>query len=75
MNGLLDLLDWLEENKIYYRLNKVNDNILVEVAIPGERWEIEVLRSGVLQVERFISTGEITGDLTLDDVFAMLNEQ
>lgn len=75
MNELFNLLDCLEENKIYYRLNKVNENILVEVAIPGERWEIEVLRNGTLQLERFVSTGEITGDLTLGEVFAMLNEQ
>ena len=74
MNVLLDLLDWLEENKIYYRLNKVNDNVLVEVAVPGERWELEVLRNGAIQIERFISTGEITGELTLDHVFAMLSE-
>ena len=74
MNVLLDLLDWLEENKIYYRLNKVNDNVLVEVAVPGERWELEVLRNGTIQIERFISTGEITGELTLDHVFAMLSE-
>ena len=72
MNELLDLLDWLEENKIYYRLNKVNENILVEVAIPGERWEIEVQRNGILQVERFVSTGEIAGEQTLDDIFSML---
>lgn len=72
MNELLDLLEWLEENKIYYRLNKVNENILVEVAIPGERWEIEVQRNGILQVERFVSTGEIAGEQTLDDIFSML---
>ena len=75
MNKLLDLLERLEENKIYYRINKVNDNILVEVAIPGERWEIEVLRSGLIQIEKFISTGEIIGELTPNDVFAMLGEQ
>ena len=72
MNELLDLLEWLEENKIYYRLNKVNDNILVEVAIPGERWEIEVLRNGEIQVERFISTGEVMGPLTLNVVRSLL---
>ena len=74
MNELLDLLEWLEENKIYYRLNKVNDNILVEVAIPGERWEIEVLRSGEIQIERFISTGEVMGPLTLNAVRSLLCE-
>ena len=75
MNELLDLLDWLEENKIYYRLNKVNENILVEIAIPGERWEIEVQRSGILQVERFVSSGEIAGELALDDIFSMLSDR
>ena len=42
---LLAILEELDNKGIYYRLNKVNtenDTILIEMAIPGERWEIEI---------------------------------
>ena len=39
---LIEFLNKLEENNIYYRLNKVRpDALMAEVAVPGERWEIE----------------------------------
>ena len=44
MERLLDFLNKLEDNHIYYRLNKVRDAILVEIAVPGARWEVEFLR-------------------------------
>ena len=37
MDQLLDFLDALEARSIYYRLNRVSDAILVEIAVPGER--------------------------------------
>ena len=40
MRNLLSFLESLEANKIYYRLNKIRDSILVEIAVPGQRWEI-----------------------------------
>ena len=69
MDRLLDFLNKLEENHIYYRLNKVRDAIMVEVAIPGERWEVEFLRDGSIEVEKFITTAEIMGPSALDALF------
>lgn len=69
MERLLDFLNKLEENHIYYRLNKVRDAIMVEVAIPGERWEVEFLRDGSIEVEKFITTAEIEGPSALDALF------
>lgn len=69
MQKLLDFLNRLEENHIYYRLNKVRDAILVEIAVPGQRWEVEFFRDGTIDVEKFITTGEITGASALDDLF------
>ena len=69
MEKLLSFLDRLEENKIYYRLNKVRDAIMVEVAVPGERWEVEFFEDGRIEVERFISEGEILDEKALDDLF------
>lgn len=59
MRNLLNFLESLEANKIYYRLNKIRDSILVEIAVPGQRWEIEFFSDGSVQVEKFISEGII----------------
>ena len=69
MDGLLDFLSKLEEHDIYYRLNQVRDAILVEIAIPGERWEVEFFRDGSVEVERFITSGKIEGTSVLDSLF------
>lgn len=69
MNNLIDFLDKLEERKIYYRLNKIRDSILVEIAVPGQRWEVEFFPDGDIQVEKFISDGEIKGKTELDVLF------
>ena len=41
IKGLIDFLNKLEARKIYFKLNKVRpDAIMVEVAVPGQRWEV-----------------------------------
>ena len=65
MDQLLDFLDSLEERSIYYRLNRVRDAILVEIAVLGERWEVEFDRDGNVQTERFLSEGRIGNDTEL----------
>ena len=68
MKKLLDFLDFLDSNEIYYRLNKVNENLLVEIAIPGQRWEVEFLPNGNVQVEKFISDGYIHTEKVLEEL-------
>lgn len=69
MRKLLSFLSMLEQNCIHYKLNKTRDSILVEVAVPGQRWEIEFFANNQIEVERFISTGEIEDDTSLDSLF------
>jgi len=69
MDKLLDFLDKLDSKNIYYRLNKIRDSILVEIAVPGERWEVEFFADGDIQIERFISTAEILGESGLEILF------
>ena len=69
MRILLEFLRKLEENNIYYKLNKIRESILVEIAVPSERWEVEFFENGEIQVERFTSNGEITGEESLDLLF------
>ena len=69
MNELIDFLDRLEECAIYYQLNKIRDSILVEVTVPGQRWEVEFFSDGHIEVEKFISDGEIFGKEELKALF------
>lgn len=61
-----EFLDKLEEKGIYYKLNKVRDAIMVEVAVPGERWEIEFMCDGQIVTEKFKSTGIEFGEEELE---------
>lgn len=59
VKSLVDFLEKLEQRKIYYRLNKIRDSILVEIAVPGQRWEVEFMVDGSIEIEKFLSDGTI----------------
>ena len=68
---LLTFLSSLEDRKISYSLNHVReDAVMVEVAVPGERWEVEFLADGSVDVERFVSTGTLCGEDALGELLA-----
>jgi len=69
ISDIISLLDKLDEKKIYYRLSKIRSSILIEVAVPGERWEIEYMSDGSVEVEKFTTTGEILGKEEIDVLF------
>jgi hypothetical protein len=64
-------LNQLKQKHISYTLaHNREEAIMVLVATPGERWEIEFLSDGGIEVEKFISTGEIIGPESLEELFA-----
>jgi hypothetical protein len=68
-NKLTKFLKQLEQDKIHYTLASHRDDaIMVLVTVPGERWEIEFLGDGSVEVERFISAGEICGEEALHEL-------
>ena len=69
MEKLLEFLNELEAKKIYYKLNKVRDAIMVEIAVPGERWEVEFFDDGNIEIEKFISSGDIFDESELKAFF------
>lgn len=77
LNELIELLERLEERKIYYKLNKTrNDTIMIEVAVPGQRWEIEYNTYGKspehnckIEIEKFISNGTLYDESELETLF------
>lgn len=66
----------LEQRGISYSLAHYRDDaIMVIAAAPGERWEIEFLCDGSVEIERFISNGQIHGQEVLQDLFAKYSEE
>ncbi len=66
---LLSFLNDLREAKINYRLQHQREEaIMVEVAVPGERWEIEFLEDGSVEAEVFRSDGQILDASVLDEL-------
>lgn len=53
---LIHFLNKLEEKKIYYKLDKIREeSILVEIVVPGQRWEVEFMEDSSIEIEKFIS--------------------
>lgn len=75
MDKLLSFLVKLQEAKIHYSLEHYRDDkIMVLVSVPGERWEIEIGSDGAIEVERFISSGDIADENVLDELFAKFSD-
>lgn len=59
LKEFIRFLNRLEENDIFYKLDKIrNDAVLVEIAVPGQRWEVEFMEDGTVEIEKFISDGD-----------------
>ena len=66
---LVNFLEKLEERKIFYRLSKIRDGILIEIVIPEQRWEVEFMVDGNIEIEKFTSDGIIYDGKELDMLF------
>ena len=75
MNDFIGFLEKLEERKIYYKLNKTRtETIIVEIAVPGQRWEVEFNTYGSdssyeIEIEKFLSDGTIYGAEEIETLF------
>ncbi|MFP7472892.1 hypothetical protein SFC55_17960 [Niallia taxi] len=59
LKEFIRFLNRLEQNDIFYKLDKIrNDAVLVEIAVPGQRWEVEFMEDGTVKIEKFISDGD-----------------
>jgi hypothetical protein len=64
--NMMSFLHDLRAAKISYRLSQQReDAIMVEIAVPGERWEVEFLEDGAVEVEVFKSDGTIRDESAL----------
>ena len=67
---LTRFLKKLEDKTIFYKLDTVRDDyIMVEVAVPGQRWEVEFSPDGDVVVERFKRFEDVGDEKLLDYLF------
>ncbi len=76
--AFLALLQRLDHAKIFYRLSHPREEaVMIEVDVPGERWEIELVDYGDefhWEVERFRSNGVIDDESAIDELFAKFSD-
>ncbi len=74
---LTGLLGELDRRSIAYTLARPLGSALqvVVVAVPGQRWEVELTDSGVLAVEVFTSDGTIRDGAALADLWRLTGER
>jgi hypothetical protein len=57
---LLAFLKRLDQAGAWYRLGHMGtDSVMVEVALPGWRWEVEFMADGPVEIERYQSVGGV----------------
>jgi hypothetical protein len=73
--GLYEFIEQLRSEKIHFDLASYRaDAIMIQIAVPGERWEVEFFPNGTVEVERFRSDGRISGPSELDLLFTTFAE-
>jgi hypothetical protein len=74
LTDLLDFLDRLKAVSIHYEIsNPTPRAILINIAVPGERWEVEFQEDGEVGVEVFRSLGAKGSEL-LKDLFERFSD-
>jgi hypothetical protein len=72
---LLEFVRRLEHHGLHSSLAIARDDaVMVTVAVPGERWEVEFFADGTVEVERFRSDGTITDRTALETLIADFGE-
>lgn len=69
------LLTRLQRASIHHAVRHDREGaVSIDVAAPGERWEIDVLEDGSVEIEVFKSDGTIFGEPKLKDLFARFTD-
>jgi len=70
IGNLLEMISRLKSAHIYYQLSDHTEGaIMIEVSVPGERWEIEFHEDGRISVETFVSSGGVRSPEALQSLF------
>jgi len=75
LGKVLELVSRLRQAKIDYKLaHNQEDAITIEVAVPGQHWEIDCYADGTTDVEIFKSDGTIGDKTALDELFRRFSD-
>lgn len=70
LEQLLVFVNELDRRRVQYTLGSYSkDAIMVLIAVPGERWEVEFKKDRTVDVERFRSTGVVSGSEVIDELW------
>ncbi len=73
--SLHEFIRELEASETNYALTSVREGaIMVQIALPGERWEVEFFDSREPELEVFRSDGEILGANALRELLTKVQE-
>lgn len=68
---LLAFIRELDARKLRYSLGSIRDeSLLVTVATPGVLWEVEFMNDGGVEVEKYVSDGNILGQEAVEALLA-----
>lgn len=75
LQRMLGLLRRLADAQIYYTLERNRDDaICVNIVVPGERWEVDFYADGMIETERFVSSGDLGDESWLEELFARFSD-
>jgi len=74
-SSLTGFLERLSLSSISFSLGYCHEHaIMVFVTVPGERWEVEFFADGEVEVEKFVSGGEIHDALAIDELIKRFSD-
>lgn len=75
LSEFIALLNKLEDHSIFYELKKYRrEAIMIDVSVPGQRWEIEFLDDGSVDIEKFIADGDMYDAKELETLFKKFSD-
>jgi hypothetical protein len=72
---LLAFLNRLDAARVQYTLGHTRpESVMVDISLPGWRWEVEFMLDGSIEIERYQSVAGVEDDpQLLEDLFADVN--
>jgi hypothetical protein len=75
LDELLAFVSRLDSDRISYSLSVERANaVMVTVVVPGQRWEVEFMTDGSIEVEKFTSDGQLYHPSQVDDLFREIKD-
>ena len=75
-NKLIALFERLDAARIPYTIEHSREDAIMILAVaPGEYWEIEFLKDGEIDIERYRSNGKIQDESVLQELFDLCSDE